>query len=189
MRKRRGRRKVAGTWAPLLKVAAPNARWSVDFVHDHFAQGRRFRIFKVIDDVTKECLAAVADTSLSGCRVAWKLTALVARRGKPGLIVSEHGTKFTSSLVLACSDETGAPWHFIAPGKPMQNGICEAFNSKMRDKLLNETLFFGLDYARSVIGAQVAEHNAAHRSLRPSRQLSRVRSGFSWMKVAGHSTP
>jgi hypothetical protein len=59
VRKRRGRKKAKGTRAPLLKVAAPNALWSVDFVHDQFAQGRRFRIFNVIDDVTMECPAAV----------------------------------------------------------------------------------------------------------------------------------
>lgn len=43
----------------------------------------------------------------------------------------------------------------------MLNGICEAFNSKMRDELLNETLFFGLDRARSVIDAWVGDYNAA----------------------------
>jgi putative transposase len=160
VRKRRGRKKASGTRAPLLTVAAPNARWSVDFVHDQFAQGRRFRIFNVIDDVTKECLAAVVDTSISGRRVARELTALIARRGKPELIVSDHGTEFTSNAMLAWSEETGVAWHFIAPGRPMQNGICEAFNSKMRDELLNETLFFGLDQARSVIAAWVADYNA-----------------------------
>ena len=90
VRKRRGRKKATGTRAPLLTVAAPNARWSVHFVHDQFAQGRRFRIFNVIEDVTKECLAAVVDTSISGRRVARELTALIARRGRPGLIVSDH---------------------------------------------------------------------------------------------------
>jgi putative transposase len=62
--------------------------------------------------------------------------------------------------MLTWSEETSVPWHFIAPGKPMQNGICEAFNSKMRDELLNETLFFGLDHARSTIAAWVADYNA-----------------------------
>lgn len=161
VRKRRGRKKATGTRAPLLTVAAPNARWSVDFVHDQFVHGRRFRIFNVIDDVTKECLAAVVDTSISGRRVARELTALVARRGSPGLIVSDHGTEFTSNAMLAWSEETGVPWHFIAPGKPMQNGICEAFNSKMRDEILNETLFFGLDHARSVVARWVADYNSA----------------------------
>ena len=107
-------------------------RWSADFVHDRFARGRRFRIFNVIDDVTKVCLAAVVDTSVSGRRVARELTALIARHGKPGLIVSDHGAEFTSNAMLAWSEQTGVPWHFIAPGKPMQNAICEAFNSKMR---------------------------------------------------------
>ena len=134
-------------------MAATNARWSVDFGHDQFAQGRRFRIFNVIDDVTKECLAAVVDTSISGRRVARELTALIARRGSPDLIVSDHGTELTSNAMMTWSEETGVPWHFIAPGKPMQNGICEAFNSKMRDELLNETMFFGLEHARSVVAA------------------------------------
>jgi putative transposase len=91
IRKRQGWKKATGTRAPLLTVHAPNARWLVDFVHDQFAQGRRFRIFNVIDDVTQECLAAVVDTSISSRRVARELTALVARRGRPGLIISDHG--------------------------------------------------------------------------------------------------
>lgn len=126
----------SGTRAPLLTVAVPKVRCSVDFVHDQFVQGRRFRIFNVINDVTKECLAAVVDTSISARRVARELMALIARRGKPGLIVSDHGSEFTSNAMLAWSEETSVPWHFIGPGKPMQNGICEAFNAKMRDELL-----------------------------------------------------
>ena len=134
VRKRRARRKAVGARAPILVEARPNARWSTDFVHDQFADGRRFRVFNVVDDVTKECLAAVVDTSISGRRVARELTALVERRGKPGLIVSDHGTEFTSNAMLAWSESAKVPWHFIAPGKPMQNGICEAFNGRMRDE-------------------------------------------------------
>ena len=121
VRKRWGRKKTTGTRAPLLTVATPNARWSVDFVHDQFAQGRRLRIFNVIDDVTKECLAAVVDTSISGRRVARELAALIARRGRPGLIVSDHGTEFTSNAMLAWTEAAGVAWHFIAPGKPMRD--------------------------------------------------------------------
>ena len=159
VRRRRGRKRATGTRAPLITLAVPNARWSVDFVHDQFANGRRFRVFNVVDDVTKECLAAVVDTSISGRRVARELTALVVRRGKPGLIVSDHGTEFTSNAMLAWSEKAGVPWHFIAPGKPMQNGICEAFNGRMRDELLNETLFFGLDHARSAVARWLADYN------------------------------
>jgi len=159
VRKRRGRKRAIGTRAPILIEARPNARWSVDFVHDQFAHGRRFRIFNVIDDVTKECLAAVVDTSISGRRVARELTDLIERRGKPDLIVSDNGTEFTSNAMLDWAERTGVAWHFIAPGRPMQNGICEAFNSKMRDELLNETLFFGLDQARSIVARWVDDYN------------------------------
>lgn len=159
VRKRRGRKRATGTRAPLLTEARRNARWSVDFVHDQLADGRRLRIFNVIDDVTKECLAAVVDTSISGKRVARELSQVVARRGKPELIVSDHGTEFTSNAMLAWTHAAGIAWHFIAPGKPMQNGICEAFNARMRDELLNETLFFSLSHARSATARWVADYN------------------------------
>ena len=96
-------------------MAAPNARRSVDFVHDQLACGRRLRILNVVDDVTKECLAAIVDTSISGRRVARELAALVARRGRPDLIVSDHGTEFTSNAMLAWTHDAGIAWHFIAP--------------------------------------------------------------------------
>jgi putative transposase len=159
VRRRRGRKRAVGSRAPILVEAKPNARWSIDFVHDQLASGRRLRILNVVDDVTKECLAAVADTSISGKRVARELTALVARRGKPALIVSDHGAEFTSNAMLTWAEEAKVDWHFIAPGKPMQNGICEAFNGRMRDELLNETLFRDLDHARSALARWVTDYN------------------------------
>ena len=90
-----GRKKATGTRTPLLTVALPNARWSVNLVHDQFTQGLRFHIFNVIDDVIKECLAAVVDTSVSGSRMARGLKALVARRGRPDC--QRPCTEFTSN--------------------------------------------------------------------------------------------
>jgi len=157
--KRKARRKAVGTRAPILIEAVANARWSIDFVHDQFASGRRFRILNIVDDVTRECLAAVPDTSISGRRVARELTALIERRGKPGMIVSDHGTEFTSNAMLAWGRDQDVVWHFIAPGKPMQNGFCESFNGRMRDELLNETLFFDLDHARTALVHWIADYN------------------------------
>ncbi len=77
-----------------------NERWSLDFVSDAFTDGRRFRVLAVVDDFTRECLALVADTSLSGRRLARELDAVIARRGKPGTIVSDNGTEMTSTAVL-----------------------------------------------------------------------------------------
>lgn len=172
VRKRRGRKKAVGTRAPNLVEAIPNARWSVDFVHDQLVTGRRLRIFNVVDDVTKECLAAVVDASISGARVARELARVIAWRGKPGLIVSDHGTEFTSTAMLTWTQKAKVDWHFIAPGKPMQNGISEAFNGRMRDELLNETLFRSLDHAPEAVAGWVAYYN--HR--RPHSAL-------------GHTTP
>jgi putative transposase len=167
VRKRRARRRAVGTRAPILVEARANARWSLDFVHDQFACGRRFRVLNIVDDVTRECLAAIPDTSISGRRVARELTNLIGRRGKPGMIVSDHGTEFTSNAILAWSKDHRVEWHYIAPGKPMQNGFCESFNGRMRDELLNESLFFGLDHARCAISEWADDYNTArpHSSL------------------------
>ncbi|ASP83142.1 IS3 family transposase [Sinorhizobium meliloti] len=158
VRKRKARRRAVGTRAPILVAAKANARWSLDFVHDQFACGRRFRILNVVDDVTRECLAAIPDTSISGRRVARELTTLIERRGKPGMIVSDNGTELTSNAILAWSKDH-KEWHYIAPGRPMQNGYVESFNGRMRDELLNESLFFGLDHARSAIAEWADDYN------------------------------
>ena len=136
VRKRRARRRAVGTRAPILVEARCNARWSLDFVHDQFACGRRFGVLDMVDDVARECLTAIPDTSISGRRVSRELTELISRRGKPRVIVSDHGTEFTSNAVLAWSKDHKIDWHYIAPGKPMQNGFIESFNGRMRDELL-----------------------------------------------------
>ena len=106
-------------------------------------------------------VAAVPDTSISGRRVARELTAIIERHGKPGMIVSDHGTEYTCNAMLTWCRDNSVDWHFIAPGKPMQNGFVESFNGRMRDELLNETLFFDLDDARAKIAAWVADFNTA----------------------------
>ncbi|ANK81859.1 MAG: integrase [Rhizobiales bacterium NRL2] len=159
VRRRRSRRRAVGTRAPAPVMALPNQRWSLDFVHDQMVCGRRFRVLNVVDDVTRECLAAVPDTSISGQRVVRELDALIARRGKPGMIVSDNGTELTSNAVLAWCSEADVEWHYIQPGRPMQNGYVESFNGRMRDELLNETLFLSLAHARVEIAAWAEDYN------------------------------
>jgi putative transposase len=159
VQRRKGRRRATGTRAPILVAATANARWSLDFVHDQLATGRRFRILNIVDDVTRECLASVADTSLSGARVVREVTNVIARRGRPGMIVSDNGTEFTSNAVLSWASAMRLDWYYIAPGKPIQNAFAESFNGRMRDELLNESLFFGLAHARGKIAAWVADYN------------------------------
>lgn len=121
--------------------------------------GRRFRILNVINDVTEECLASVPDTSLSGHRLVRELKNLIAQHGKLGMIVSDHGTEFTSSAVLAYAQEANLDCWFIAPGKSTQNAFVESFQSRMREECLNETLFFSLPHARAIIAKWVENYN------------------------------
>ena len=159
LRKRGGRKRALGTGRPLLVPGRINDCWSLDFVSDAFTDGRRFRVLAVIDDYSRECLALVADTSLSGHRVMREFDAIIARRGKPRTLVSDNGTKLTSVAILKWCQKTKVGWHYIAPGKPMQNGFVESFNGSFRDEWLNETLFSTLADARHHISLWKEDYN------------------------------
>ena len=159
VRRRGGRKRAVGTRRPIETPLKINQRWSLDFVSDQMTDGRRFRILTVIDNCTRECLALVADTSLSGQRVARELDAIIARRGRPDMIVSDNGTEYTSNAILGWADETGVGWHYIAPGKPQQNGYNQSFNGRLRDELLNETLFRSLPHARAALETWRRDYN------------------------------
>ena len=189
VRKRKARRRAVGTRTPILVEARVNARWSLDFVHDQFAIGRRFRILNIVDDVTRECLAAVPDTSISGKRVARILTDLIATRGKPGMIVSDNGTEFTSNAILGWAKDHRVEWHYIAPGKPMQNGFVESFNGRLRDECLNEHLFANLKEAREIIEEWRTDYNTnrPHSSLNgltPTEFAARPDQGQNWNRLS-----
>lgn len=151
VRRRRGRKRALGTRRPILVPDRANQRWSLDFVSDAFSDGRRFRILCIVDDFSREALATVTDISLSGARMTRELDALIRRRGKPGMIVSDNGTEMTSHAVLKWCQDTGIDWHYIAPGKPTQNAFVESFNGRLRDECLNENLFGNLAEARHII--------------------------------------
>lgn len=159
VRKRGGRKRALGTRRPMVVPSRANERWSLDFVSDAFTDGRRFRVLAVVDDFSRECLALVADTSLSGLRMTRELDAIVKQRGKPRTIVSDNGTEMTSMAVLKWCQKTGIEWHYIAPGKPMQNGFVESFNGSFRDECLNETLFSSLSQARQQITIWKEDYN------------------------------
>lgn len=159
VRRRGGRKRALGTRRPLLVPDAVNRRWSLDFVSDALTDGRRLRVLAIVDDFSRECLALVADTSLSGLRVVRELDAIITQRGRPDMVVSDNGTELTSMAILAWCQRTGIEWHYIAPGKPMQNGFVESFNGRFRDELLNEALFSSLRDAREQIRAWKDDYN------------------------------
>ena len=126
---------------------------------DTLVSGRRFRILTLVDDFTRECLGLVVDTSLTAPRVVRELDRIVETRGYPRMIVSDNGTEFTSNAILAWQQERDVEWHYIAPGKPMQNGFVESFNGRLRDECLNEHLFSSLKEARQIIEAWRIDYN------------------------------
>jgi len=167
VRRRGGRKRALGTRAPMAIPQSANQRWSVDFVQDTLVDGRRFRALVIVDDFTRECLGLAVDTSLSGVRVARELTAIMERRSAPCMVVSDNGTEFTSRAILAWTQEQPVDWHYIAPGKPMQNAYAESFIGRLRDECLNEHLFRSLRHAREIIEAWRIDYNHArpHTSL------------------------
>lgn len=170
VRRRGGRKRALGTRAPMAIPQGANQRWSLDFLSDQLSDCRRFRILAVVDDFTRECLALVADTSLSGLRVGRELDAVIAQRGKPVSIVSDNGTELTSMAILRWSQEAHVDWHYIAPGKPTQNAFIESFNGRLRDELLNETLFASLVDARAALKDWMDDYN----TVRPHSAIGNV---------------
>ena len=176
VRRRGGRKRALGTRSPMLIPQLPNDRWSLDFASDQFRDGRRLRILAVVDDCTRECLALVADTSISGLRVARELDRLLAERGKPSSIVSDNGTELTSNAILRWADDRKVGWHYIAPGKPTQNAFIESFIGRLRDELLNEVLFRSLPHLRAVLEAWRIDYN-----------INRPHSRIGWMSPATYA--
>ena len=145
----------------------PGQRWSLDFVSDTFGASRKFRMLAVNDACCRENLCLMADTSISGARVARELDALVRVYGKPACIVSDNGTEFTSRAILKWAGDNDVNWHYIDPGKPQQNGFVESFNGSLRDELLNEEIFDTLDDARRKLALWRYDYN----NVRPHSSL------------------
>ncbi len=167
VRRRRGRKRALGTRRPTIVPSRPNERWSLDFVSDSLAEGRKFRALCIVDDFSREALAIVPDFSLSGVRVARELERIIAFRSRPALIVSDNGTELTRHAVLKWSQEARIDWHYIAPGKPTQNAFVESFIGRLRDECLNEHLFTTLGEARNLIEDWRRDYNTTrpHSSL------------------------
>jgi putative transposase len=150
--RRRGRKRVTReARLPLPAPAGPNELWSLDFVSDALAGGRRIRLLCIIDAFTRESLAIEVDTSLPGWRVAQVLDRLITERGQaPAEIVMDNGPELTSRTLDQWAYERGVKLRFIQPGKPIQNAFIESFNGRFRDECLNEHWFLTLADAQRI---------------------------------------
>ena len=150
---RQRRKRKTAKWRGERPVAAEglNQRWSIDFMSDQLADGRKIRTLNVVDDFSRECLAIEVDTSLCGARVARVLDRVVAGRGRPARIVLDNGPEFTGQQLDRWAYEHRVELAFIQPGKPVQNAFVESFNGTMRNECLNEHWFLNLTDAREII--------------------------------------
>lgn len=169
--RRRKRKKAAGVervMPPAPEMA--NQRWSMDFLQDGLADGRRLRVLTLVDDYSRECLAIEADTSLPGARVVQVLEVVSSLRGVPETIVVDNGPEFAGKAMDAWAYEKGVGLHFIEPGKPVQNAYIESFNGKFRDECLNEHWFGSLPEAKAITEAWRQDYN----TFRPHSSLGNV---------------
>ena len=166
-RRRRRRGRLSRPRLVLPVPAGPGERWSMDFVTDQLANGRRFRVLNVVDDWSRERVLQVVDFSISGERVARALEALAGTRQLPRRIVCDNGPEFTSKAMFFWAARRGVRLHFTQPGKPTQNAFVESFNGKFREYCLDLHWFRGLDEARGLIERWRWHYNEErpHRSL------------------------
>ena len=159
VKRRKGRKRAIGTRVPLPRPDCINQIWSLDFVSDALACGRKLRLLGIMDQCSREGLNLTVDTSLPGLRVVRELDLLVGQRGCPKVIVSDNGTELTSRIVLQWASTHNIDWHYIDPGKPQQNGFTESMNGKIRDEFLNEHWFTSLEEARRLAAQWLYDYN------------------------------
>ena len=175
LRRKRRRKLPSVARVPLSVPRGPNERWSMDFIHDQLATGRRFRCLTLVDDFTRQCLAIHVDTSIGGTSVVAVLQRLALSGRLPKAITVDNGPEFTGKALHLWAQRSGVALHHIQPGKPMQNAFIESFNGTFRDDCLNQHWFGSLAEARLLI-----EHWRSHdyNHLRPHSSLGRIPPDF-----------
>lgn len=156
---KRPRKHTKRTSVPLEKPLLPNQCWAMDFMSDSLDNGRKFRVFNLIDIYSKESILQIVDFSLQGSRIARELSQLAEHRQLPQAIICDNGPEFTGKAMFRWSEQSGAQLHFIAKGRPQQNAFVESFNGKMRKECLDRHVFQNLMEAREEIMDWVKHYN------------------------------
>ena len=159
VRKRRRKKLPVPERQPLVRPTQPNEVWSMDFVFDELAGGRRVKTLTVVDDCSKEAVQIVADTSIPALYVTRVLDQIKAERGLPKAIRTDNGPEFAGRTMQNWAAKNGVELRFIQPGKPVQNAYIESFNSRFRDECLSQHWFASLSHMRSVIDNWREDYN------------------------------
>lgn len=159
VKQRRKRAGVAIEREPLGLPTGPNQVWSMDFVSDALADGRRIKVLTIVDDFTRESIDLVADFGISGLYVTRVLEQAVRFRGRPGAIRTDQGPEFTGKALDQWASQNGVSLKLIQAGKPTQNAYIESFNGRFRDECLNDHWFTSLAHARQLIADWRRDYN------------------------------
>ncbi len=165
--RRSHRRRAAAQRREPFRSTAPNQVWSLDFVADQLADGRRFRALTVVDIYTRESLAIEAGQSLKGEDVAMVLNRITLQRGSPKVLFCDNGSEFTSQAMDLWAYRNGVRIDFSRPGKPTDNAFVESFNGTFRAECLDVHWFASIGEARRLIEGWRREYNET----RPHRAL------------------
>ena len=160
MRPRKHRRHVTACRRMEREVAMEqNDGWSMDFMSDELFDERRIRLLTIVDNFSRESLAIEVDQRIGGQRVVEVLMQLGKERGLPKTIRVDNGPEFTSKRLDQWAYLNGVELDFSRPGKPMDNGLIEAFNGRLRQECLNESWFLSLEDAREKVEAWRMDYN------------------------------
>ncbi len=170
VRRRKKARRPASERVPLQLAQNVNEVWSMDFVSDSLANGRRIKFLTVADDFSHECVDISVDWGISGLYVTRLLDRAATFRGYPRAVRTDNGPEFTSRAFMGWANTHGIRHILIQPGRPMQNGYIESFNGKFRDEHLNEQWFETLHQARSATAIWRQDYN----EVRPHSSLGRI---------------
>lgn len=171
MRTKKRRKLASANRGPVERATSPNERWSMDFMTDRLqGGGRHFRTLTVIDQFTRECLKLDVAHHMSGTRVVESLERVADLRGYPKSITVDNGTEFCSRAVDAWAYRNQVKLDFIRPGRPVENGLIESFNGRLRDECLKLHLFWSVEDAHAKLATWREDYNTQ----RPHRALANL---------------
>lgn len=156
---KRKRRVVTQLRVPPPTPTNLNQVWTMDFVHDQLADGRKIRMLTLVDKLSRECLKISVDYKLKSQQVVEALNEIKTERGVPEIICVDNGSEFTSLTLDQWAYFNGVKIHFIRPGKPVENGHIESFNGRFRDECLNTHLFTSINHAQEEIERWRVDYN------------------------------
>jgi len=159
VRTKRRKKRAAQRRLKPLPATQVGEHWSIDFVSDQLADGRRFRVLTAIDQVSRECVCLEVAQKLPADAVTAALDQAIWAYGQPKVITSDNGTEFTSNHFDQWAYKRGIQLDFIAPGRPVENAYIESFNGKLRDECLNMHWFESLAEAKRLIERWRIDYN------------------------------